>query len=305
MGVIKRITTIIIILLMIIASLCSCGAQDYFDNWRAESAPVPYVDWDTRTVSFGDIRVDVGEYLEDFGEYYLYEILVIYNSYIYCVCSSPEEPGDGEEDDKYTWNIASINMNSPEDIKICYAGEFGEIHDSFNRYEVVLTNEYSDKSGFYYDGKIVLKDKTRLVEYDIEKDEIAEYSPEDYQYPENEYHYAVQDERKEILLTNIESGYEKLITLDDMSDSTYGQELLKLREDTIWDGDSKACKFFHHVQFIGGEVYLICEVLNYMGESYALIFKYDVEADEYEYIDNYFFWDILGSSFYLVEYVEE
>ncbi len=300
MAVVKRFMILTFLVLFSCVSLCSCATRERFHKWKAESEYVPYVS--VSKVGIDDTKnVYLREKLDE--KYDIKEVFVIYNSRIYFVCST-HETNDFEKD-KYIWNIVSMDINNTDDIEFCYSGEFGDVNDYYSLYNLVHSGNYEDKSGFYYDGKIILKDESRLVEYDIESEEVTEYNPEDYKYPQNDYHYTVQEDYQSILLTNSESGYEKLITIDDMADSTYGEDLLKLREETILGGKYlKTDRFFHNVQFIDDELYLICEALNYKGEAYALIFKYDIKNDKYEYVESCFLWDILNYKFYLIEKVE-
>ncbi len=300
MTVIKRFMILIFLVFLSCVSLCSCATRESFHKWKAESEPMPYAFygsvtlWDEAYINLQDC----------FGEdCFIYEIYVIYHSYIYLLCS--ENKTNDESKDKFTWNLVSVNMNNTDEVKICYSGEFGDVNDNSSRYNLVHTGNYEDKSGFYYDGKIILKDKTRLVEYDIESGEITEYNPENYEYPQNAYQYTVREDNQSILLTNQKNDYEKLITIDDMADSTYGEDLLKLREETIWDKETlKTDRFFQNVQFINGEVYLRCDVFNRGGNRYALIFKYNIEKDEYIYVQECNIINKVINDFYLIEKVE-
>ncbi len=301
MAIVKRFMILTFLVLFSCVSLCSCATHESFHKWKAESEYVPCVnvsmlDLDSETTVNMDKQLG--------NDYNVYEVLVIYNSRIYFLYK--DYNAVAVEEDKQVWNLASMNVNDYKDIEICYSGEFGGAGDDFGSPKKLLyTNEYSDKSGFYYGGKIILNDKSRIIEYDIESKEVTEYNPGDFEYPKNEYHYTIQDDRQSILLTDLESGYEKLITIDDMANSTYGADLLKLKEETIKGSETlKTDRFFNNVQFINGEVYIICDVINDWGQSYALIFKYDVKNDKYEYVENNFLWGKFYYDFYLVRKVD-
>ncbi len=300
MVAIKRSISLVIVFIVGCVSLCSCVSREIFHKWKAESKSMPYA-------FYGSVTLENKEYinLQDcFREDdFIYEVFVIYNSYIYYLCSGNKSHDDSR--DKFTWDLVSVNMNNTDEVKICYSGEFGDVNDNSSRYNLVHTGNYEDKSGFYYDGKIILKDESRLVEYDIESEDVTEYNPGDYKYPQNDYHYTVQEDYQSILLTNSESGYEKLITIDDMADSTYGEDLLELRQETTWNKDTlKTDRFFQNVQFINGEVYLRCDVFNRGGNRYALIFKYDIERDEYIYVQECNIINKVINDFYLIEKVD-
>ena len=151
----------------------------------------------------------------------------------------------------------------------------------------------------------MLKDLAKLVEYDIEKDSITLYSPDEYNYPSYDYEYSIQNDNNEVLLRSSENNYEKLITLETMASNQYGAKLLEVRDEPIWDKNfKKAAGFFQNVQFIDKEVYLIGRVYNYRGDVFPVVFKYDVINDKYEYVISRYFGDNINYDFYLIECVE-
>ncbi len=82
------------------------------------------------------------------------------------------------------WCLASIDLQG-KDFRVHYSGVFMTDPKS-KRFEVSNAcrfTYYEDKSAYYYDGKIVLTDHVKLIEYDLLSGEVQEYNATEYIHP--------------------------------------------------------------------------------------------------------------------------
>ena len=297
MAVNKKIISLFLMLLWLVL-LTACSSFNFFSKWDSEGESVPYAEY--YLLHYKNNQIDVQKSIDKyFGteKYSVKELLVIKNSRVYFIYSTVIKDSDSNT---YAWNIASLNLYNLEDVQIHYSDCF---ISSIN-YLRSFTNDSSERCGFYHDGNIVLTDFKNLVEYNITSGVTTEYKYDEYEYPEIKYQYEINDDNKKIIIKNVTGTFQKEISIDDMERSKYGKDLIKLRDKNVLGGASRLDDFFDNVMFIGGKVYLINVAYDILGDSFVVIYEYNVEEDKYYYIDSTFFGDRLNNDFYLVEEVK-
>lgn len=137
--------------------------------------------------------------------------------------------------------------------------------------------KYSGESkhcgGLYANGKIYLKGISKTIAYDIQTGTVQES-----EIPPSKYVWSIEDRGSRITIENTEQGETKTLTLEEMSKTNaYAQQLsgLSLHDDS---------RFFVKAKVVDDDVYIIGEVLNWWGEAFAVVFKYDFSTNQVFYV---------------------
>ncbi|MBQ4563440.1 MAG: hypothetical protein IJA58_03040 [Lachnospiraceae bacterium] len=208
------------------------------------------------------------------------EVVVIKDERIWFVCQGWKK--DTEEE---RWHLASVAQDG-SDFQTHYCAEFGGAEDRW----------------FYNDGQIVLSDGIKLVEYDMESGTAEERTASDHAFPTELITAEIKD-AETIVFAN--QGENKQFTVaDGEKGSAVFRTMMTWRGKKTAVGDSYLVDLFDNVQMVGEKIYIICRVLNWHGETYALIYEYDIETNTCKYAGSYFMGDVIGSHLYLVEEVE-
>lgn len=190
------------------------------------------------------------------------------------------------------WNIASITTEKA-DFKIHYSGSFcmSEQAESYYPYSNDGTEDYYSKvPGYYHEGKIVMTDREKLIEFDPETETATEFSAAEYTFPSNEVTIDIQDFRKIIVSTAEQT---KILDADDSAPK--GKSFEKLLQ------YGKIEYLFDVVQEIDGKIYVFCRVLNKVGETHMAVFQYQFDSNTLEFAFHHFSNDSVSNSrMYLV-----
>ena len=98
----------------------------------------------------------------------------------------------------------------------------------------------------------------------------------------------VRDDESTVLLTNV------------VKNDTFPEQLNNMGRYRIWDGSSCMQSFFNSVQVFDSAVYIRCRILNYWGESYAVILRYNPSSGNCHYCGCYYINDLYTSNVYIV-----
>ena len=159
----KRINIIISLLIIsaILLSFSGCSFYNlsYIDKWVPQEN-VAY--FDECDLYYNGNILYMPELIQNHN---LLEMMIIYKVRIYFIQEGIHYNDNGNE--RYIWYIRSVNTDGG-DYKNNYTSDFNRTLD-FSDYKgggyhsLALNEEYM----YYYNGKIVLQDFTKLVEYDL------------------------------------------------------------------------------------------------------------------------------------------
>ena len=250
--------------------------------------------WENAVINFDELVK------QNIGKSYFKELVVIREDRIWFVYV--------KDDDRQTagelWYLASVDQNG-SDLQNHFSGEFGISENaSINVWEgnpACRELYYEEKNAFYISDRIIMQDGVKLIEYNMETGAVIEREALQFVFPEEPIIVEIEN-RKEICFK--QGGTEKRFTTDDgkKHSSAFGIMMALEKKKTAM-GTGFLEYLFHNVQFIGNEIYIICEVLNWHGETHALIYQYDFETNTCRYVGNHFMNDIVGWDMYLVETV--
>ena len=226
------------------------------------------------------------------------EVLVVYDERVWFVHRDIDNTESGK-----TWNLYSVAPNGT-DLQLHYSEMFGL--DGGDYYYYCYNNYQNDfwetKNGFYYDGKIVLTDHVKLIEYDIQTGAVSKMATSEYVYPPNNIEVVVED-FCQIWISNQDQN--RVVTIDSLAKSSEAfSTLLELENKKIWSRSSGLSKLLNGVQTDGEDLYIICSVQHWGGEIYAVVFQYDLCADNCDYSFYQYTSDTVDDSFYIVPRVE-
>lgn len=199
-----------------------------------------------------------------------------------------------EESKEKVWNLATLELLTGQ-IQTHYTEVFGDHYRVNNG----LCNDYlQGKSGFYHDGKIVLTDHEKLTEYDIETGKTRSISASEYDYPDYAWSAEITD-HKTVRITK--GALEAVLTPESLAQSSEAfAVILESGENRIWNGTASSKYLFDNVQTDGEKCYIFCRMLNWNGDSYAFVFRYDMESEALEYCFYLYTDDVFNSYLSLI-----
>lgn len=246
--------------------------RHYFDNWTSETdEEIVHVLND----SFVYGRLDLQRYVNGL----IKEVYCVRNERIY-FCYITDSNSNSTED----WHIASIEING-QNLIDHYSGNLFDKSNSLGfsyEYERLAYQTYdaNNYGGLYSNNKIYLHGKDKTVVYDIDSNTLNETSD----YPISRYICNI-NEHKTITIEDTEQNLSKTITLESMAENNaYSEKLLKLSSRKNWDGTSPTKRLFSMVKVVDDQIYIICSVLNWNGEAFAVVFKYDFLSSSTAYV---------------------
>lgn len=294
----RIISTLLILALSLVIVGCSSGEKlnQTFDTYEIETKEkISYVYYDT--LVYGDRIINFEEML-DKSEYRgtFHEVYFIQGDTIWFGFSNATKNEDGSK----TWHIASINADSKE-INICYSGNFG-LKKGADKFYAQNNNRLSEghqvDNGFYYDGKIVLTDRTKTVEYDLQANKIAEFAASDYEYPILPIKADIIDYHT---VSFSKESREKIFDVKQARQSSIAfEKLYELEQEKNWQGKPYLSELFDNVQIVDDQIYIICNVFNWNGETHAIVFQYDFDTNSCKYAFHRFMDDVIGNNLYIV-----
>lgn len=296
-----------IVCLMIIATIfvSGCSAKekinDMFDSFEMETVKeVAYMCYDT--LVYEDEVLNFRDVLKNNQiNGIFHEVYVIQNNTVWFGFSDSERNEKGAR----KWNIATVSMDGSM-MEIVYSGEFcqGEKADQtyIQNSNCHKKERYSAASGFYYDGKIVLTDHMKTVEFDIQTVSSKEITVEDLNYPILEVEVDIEDvqtitfcKNSEVKIFNIERAKET---------SGVFEQLYGLENKKNWQGESYLSKLFDKVQIVDNQIYIICRVMNWNGETHAIVFQYDFGNNSCQYAFHQYMDDLVGNNLYVIPMID-
>lgn len=296
----KRISfALFVILLGLLVGGCSSRKKinHIFDTYEIEATEkIPYVYYDT--LISGNISIDFGEILDE-NKYngVFHEVYVVHGNTIWFGFSDVKSNENGSS----KWNIASINVSGKE-LDICYSGEFC-LGIGADKVYVQNNNNHSKEgyqtdNGFYYDGKIVLTDRVKTVEYDLQTKKSTEFMARSYEYPTLAIEAEIVDHHT---ISFLKENKQKVFDVKQgKQTSNVFKKLYELEKEKNWQGKSYLSELFDKVQIVNNQIYIICRVFNWDGETHAIVFQYDYDTNSCKYAFHCFMDDIIGNDLYVV-----
>ena len=292
---------IISVVFLLYLSFSGCVSKKVMDNrlnslkMETETMPV-YVCY--RSIYINGEKINSDKFIEgESGD--IDEIFVIKDSRIWFLWSIYNKPCDTE-----IWNITSVAMDGT-DRKVHWSGDFcnSESADySYTRKANRWNEYYTTANGYYHDGKIVLTDHDKLVEYNMADNTATEYKASEYEYPEVPLIIDIQEHQKIYFTKEAET---KVIDLDTAAQNSEAFKKIKeLEEKKDWQGVSLLFYLFDNVQIANGDVFIICRIINYGGETHAVVFKYDFYTNTCKYAFNQYTDGIISNYLYVVPVIE-
>lgn len=268
--------TLMVVITTIIQLDSKYNMRHFFDDWEKEVdeeiAPVLHDYY----VYYRDKKVN----LHDISPGYIREVFCVSDDRIY-FCYSTSTP---DSEAGIIWNIASIGLNGENLINHYSCNLFNKSdYLTKDRYIRLSYHDYNENyyGGLYEDNKIYLHGRDRTVVYDICNDTACEVN----EYPMSRYRWNFNDTHSEIVIKDCEQDLCKTVTLESMAEkNNYAKKLLELSSRKIWSGKSPTYKVFSMVRTVGDRIYLICEVLNWNGESFSIVFQYDFSSENVLYV---------------------
>lgn len=295
---------VLLVLLGIVITIFfeGCSSKDnlngMFNSLKVETEEsVPYICYDN--LVYNDMLVNFNELLEKNGiNGVFHEVYVIQNDTIWFGYSDTEKNENGARQ----WNIATVDISGKE-FNIAYSGEFcfGNTADrSYSQKNNSHQEErYITANGFYHDGKIILTDHVKMIELDVETTDWKEIVIEHYKFPvlpiETEiidYQTITFSRDSEQKIFNVETGKRTSVAFE---------KLFKLEKEKTWQGKSYLSELFDKVQIVNNHIYIICRVINWDGETHAVVFQYDFENNSCKYAFHCFMDDLIGNDLYVVQ----
>ncbi len=307
----KRIISIILLLLTSIFLLGGCiltqsissrrEINRLFDSFEVETdEKVSYVRYDKLVV--GDAVLDFDELLAD-SKYngFLNEVYAIKGDTVWFSFTKHGKNENGSR----TWCIAYMNVTDMS-INICYSGEFCIGEGAYKHYKQDNNDssliKHKTDSGFYYNGKIVITDFVKTVEYDLKAQKATEFMAEN-----RDYSFGITTEIIDAYTINFTKGdNQKVFDINQskQTSETFAKMFNELEKKQTYSGESSLSYLFDAVEIFENEIYIICRVLNYAGETHAIVFQYDFETNSCKYAFNYFMNDVISDSLYVVPTVQ-
>lgn len=285
---------LVVFVLVIAYRLVSSSTKSHLNSLMQEAPVIPaynslahfYVDGNS---------IDWYDVLQDNEiEGQLAEVLVVYNDRIFFVVEEQCDDGIGK-----MWSLLSVNKTG-KNLLIHLNENFG-LDGGDNAYQcnnACRDAYWESKNGFYHNGRIILTDRVKFVEYDIENGNMRLMSSPEYVYPENEVGVVKKD--SQTLLVNY-MGIQRTITPDALKRGSQAfTSFMELSQKETWDGRSRLERLFTNVQTDGENIYIICSAYNWSGETYAVVFLLDMQEDNCNYSFYQYVIDSVDERFYLV-----
>ena len=167
------------------------------------------------------------------------------------------------------WSIASVSLDG-SDFKIHCSEQFQTDYFQPNTTGSYIGNY---NSGSFYNGRIMLTDMQSVLVYDMHTESYQMMPEAESIYPKPAVKAAIMDHRKILLEWD---GGKTTITPETLAQTSFAfSELMEHDGKRIWNGESKTKFLFSGVQCVGDDVYIICSIMNYTGETFVVVFRYD------------------------------
>ncbi|MBE6751951.1 MAG: hypothetical protein E7556_05420 [Ruminococcaceae bacterium] len=288
----KKLVLICFITIIFIVLLNNLFYVDFLEMlfYKTESTAVSYVYFNDVYINGSKLNID--DVLDDKTKS-LKQVFCIDNGRIYFAYSYTVN-------DKTHYVLASINSDDSE-LKIIW----DEVFDYMNSWECQFDYyvDYSSRNGYYYDGKIIVTDFDKLIEYDLKTEVCRIMKFYEYEQPIIDLEIK-KNNSQEYLFSYNNSSF--LINEDFfIENSEVANKILLKNKLSIWNGDSPTNCFIDSVKVVGEQVFVVCSIKNFSGTSYAIVFEINPEQQ----ICNYVGFKIVGgvihdSEFYIVPRID-
>lgn len=245
-----------------------CSRLDAWEESLSEKADIPAYQHYSKLI-INSKEWSMGTLLEENGiDGSFQEALAMNDDHVWFVYTYQEE--DTKEK---VWNIAALDLETGQ-INTLYTEVFGDHYR-------VITDGLKNKSAFYHNGKIVLTDHEKLTEYDIQTGSIRNMPESEYDYPDFSWNAEITD-HKTIRITN--DTKERVIKPESLAQSSEAfSAILESGDRKIWNGEVSSQYLFDSVQTDGENCYIFCRLMNWHGESYAIVFEYHMDSEKLQY----------------------
>ena len=194
-----------------------------------------------------------------------------------------------EKDTRIIWSIVSINLSDDSVSTKCKMIVNGEAltekngsTDWFGRnQEGRVTRDYKERTGFYYNGKIVLSDYDKVLEYDIQEDTQKEYDYDSYHFPELPINAEVDYENDAIHFTR--GSIEKTLTLDRAEHTSEAFAEMRIVMADLHGAGQKE-HLLYRVVSSEDHIYVLVPISNIHGTIHLMIFEYDFNENRLYYL---------------------
>ena len=209
------------------------------------------------------------------------------------------------------WRLASFSLSTGEleqyallsDGETRYDSGFKYFYDEGIRHTDRFA-EYSQRHGYYLDGKIILNNYSEVLVFDVASETYEKMSSAEYAFPKYEPLCEVEYIDGEQKLTLFLDSGEKVFTLGDMAKTSEGiAAIYSLKDHPTWD-DGFTClgNFFSptSVASVNGRIYAMGILMNYGGEGHIVILEYDEQKNAWKHVKNFYYWQYLHGYAYFV-----
>ncbi len=173
---------------------------------------------------------------------------------------------DLDDEDKRFWVLASVNWDGTE-IETIYQDEF---INSPARYNHIIDKDYSYREGFFANDKIVLHKEGKVIEYDINTEEINVFDENDYTFPSMGYDVSLSSDEK-IITINFNNNTHKTLYMDYIAKE-------------VMDKDPELCSLYY-MQMCEDKLYLyVLYNQNSLLKNRFYLYEYDISKDNFEYV---------------------
>lgn len=195
------------------------------------------------------------------------------------------------------WRIASVNQNG-ENFSLLCSISFCNEPGADEYYQRNFNADFSVRNGFYYNGKIILTDHVKLIEYTISSQSYNQYSYDEYKFPLNDIKSRIID--NETIEFNVNNNIQTLILSEAAKSNDNINKIYLLKSKKTWDATPCLNHFFDTVQIVENDIYIIGRILNYGGETYAIVLKYNIKTNSCHYANSYYVGDIIDDDCYVI-----
>ena len=164
------------------------------------------------------------------------------------------------------------------------------------------TAEFSERTSYYYNGRIVLSDYKEVLEYDLRTGDRTEWRFEDYPFPKAAIH-AERDASEDAILFR-RGTEEKKLTLNRAIDTSSAFKKMKEVADSF-HSSSQEERFLYRIVTAEDSVYVLSPISNRSGTIHMMIYQYDFEKNQLLYVKKVYFFEPADSGrCYVVPIIE-
>lgn len=304
-DIVRRVPSGLFVLLIMLLSVLLNGCyskkeiKDLFESFSEETnQKTPYVYYNTFV--FDDVILDFNALLEKNNiDGTFHEVYVLQDDIIFFGYSEERRSQNGGKE----WCIATITLGQKK-IDTIYRAEFC-VENRSDQYYTPSSNSYSPDgyltaNGFYHNNKIILTDHVKLIEFELTTRNAVELITQSYQYPTMP---VVEIVDCETISFSKNSQQKTFGAKEGKQTSEVFREMFKLYKEKNWKGESLLSDMFNKVQIVDNQIYIICRVMNWNGETHAVVYLYDFETNSCQYAFHCFMDDLITNNLYVVPMV--